>query len=145
VAGDVVGHAPALAVAHAELGQARAALGVRQLHERTAVEPQQVEDDVGDRRLARQPPHRRLGGDVHAPLQGAEARAALGVERDDLAVEYRAVVAERAVQPPELGIARRDVEQVARMQAQAAGLGVADRPHAVPLDLEGPLVVVARQ
>ena len=145
VADDVVGHPPAPAVAELELGQARAALGVGQLHERVPVEPQQVEDDVGDRRLLGQPADRALRADVHAPLQGAEARPALGVEGDDLAVEHGAVVAERAVEAPDLGIARRDVEQVARVQAQAARLGVADRAHAVPLDLEGPVLVVARQ
>src|ERR687888_251620 len=90
-------------------------------------------------------PDRRLGGDVHPPLQGAEARLALGVEGDDLAVEHRAVMAERAVQAAELGIARRDVEQIARVQAHAPGLGLAYRAHAVPLDLEGEALVVARQ
>jgi len=43
---------------------------------------------------------------VHAPLQRAEARLSLGVEGDDLAVEDRAVVAERAVEAADLGIAR---------------------------------------
>ena len=76
---------------------------------------------------------------MHAPLQRAEARLALGVEGDDLAVEHRAVVAQRAVEAADLGIARGDVEQVARVQAHAARLGVADRAHAVPLDLEGPV------
>ena len=145
VADDVVGHAPAPAVAELELGQARAALGVGQVHERVPVEPQQVEDDVGDRRLLGQAPDGRLRADVHAPLQRAEARLALGVEGDDLAVEHRAVVAERAVEAADLGIARGDVEQVARVQAHAARLGVADGAHAVPLDLEGPVLVVARQ
>src|SRR3954463_14587437 len=83
---DVVGRAPAVAV-EVELGEPRAALLVGQVHERVPVEPEEVEDHVGDRRVLRQPPHRVLGGEVHAPLQRAEARLALRVERDDLAVE----------------------------------------------------------
>ena len=145
VADDVVRHPPAPAVAELELGQARAALGVGQVHERVPVEPQQVEDDVGDRRLLGQAPDRAFRADVHPPLQRAEARLAVGAQGDDLPVEHRAVVAERAVEAPDLGIARRDVQQVARVHAQAARLGVADRAHAVPLDLEGPVLVVARQ
>ena len=44
---------------------------------------------------------------VHAPLQRREARAALLVERDDLAVEDRRVRAQRAVEPSQLRIAAR--------------------------------------
>ena len=93
----------------------------------------------------RQPPHRRLGGDVHAPLQRLEARPAVGAERHDLAVEDRRVRAQRAVEPRELRIARGDVGARARLEAQAPGLGERDRAHAVPLDLVAPALVVARQ
>jgi hypothetical protein len=52
-----------------------------------AVEPQQVEDDVDDGDRLGQPPRGVLAADVHAPLQQAERRPAVLVERDDLAVE----------------------------------------------------------
>ena len=40
----------------------------------------------------------------------------------------------------QLRVARRDVVAVAALQPQPAALGVADRAHAVPLDLVGPVV-----
>jgi len=41
---------------------------------------------------------------MHTPLQGREAGTLIGVEGDDLAVEDRAVRAERADETVELGI-----------------------------------------
>ena len=68
-----------------------------------------------------------------------EARLAVGVEGDDLAVEHRAVRAQRAVQP------RRAPDSAAVMSLPVAGheahparLAEGDRAHAVPLDLEAP-------
>ena len=45
----------------------------------------------------------------------------------------------------QLGIAGRDVAPAARAQPEAAALGVADRAHAVPLDLVRPVLVVPGQ
>ena len=67
------------------------------------------------------------------------------VERHDLAVEHRAVRAERPVERPDLGVLRADVVQVAALEPQPAGLGVRDRAHAVPFDLVRPAVVLGGQ
>ena len=48
---------------------------------------------------------------------------------------------ERAAELAQLRVARRDVVAVAALQPQPPALGVADRAHAVPLDLVGPVVV----
>ena len=53
--------------------------------------------------------------------------------------------AERRPEPAQLGVAGRDVVAVAALEPQPAAVDVADRPHAVPLDLVGPLALVARQ
>ncbi len=45
----------------------------------------------------------------------------------------------------QLGVAGRDVAPAARLQPQPAAVDVADRPHAVPLDLVRPVLVVLRQ
>ena len=83
----------------AERVEQLAPLVVGQLHQRVAVEPQQVEDHVRHRRGLGEPFGLRARADVHAPLQRGEARAPVLVEGDDLAVEDRRVRAERAVQP----------------------------------------------
>jgi hypothetical protein len=46
----------------------------------------------------------------------------------------------KAAERAQLRVARRDVVAVAALQAQPAAFGVADRPHAVPLDLVGPVL-----
>ena len=124
--------------AQRELGQARPPLLVGQLHQRVPLEPQQVEDHVDDGVGLRQPPHRVLGGQVHAALELLE-RGAAGIERDDLAVEDRVARAELRPEPAQLGVARRDVVAVAALEPQPPAVDVADRAHAVPLDLVGPL------
>ena len=138
------GRLPALAV-EAEVEQRLAAALVGLGEQRAPVEVQDVEDHVGHRLALGQAPHRRLGRQVHAPLQALEAGAALLVEGHDLAVEQRVARAERAPEPAQLRVAGRDVVEVARDQPRAPALDVAERPHPVPLDLVGPAVVARRQ
>ena len=98
---------PARAV-ELEREQQLAPLGVRQLGQRAAVEPEQVEDHVGHRHLRGEPLDLALVAHVHPPLERLEARprrVRARVERDDLAVEDRAVLVQRAVQPSQLRIA----------------------------------------
>ena len=148
VADDVIGRAPRRAL-EPEVREQLAALGVGQLEQRMPVEPQQVEDEVRDRHLLGEAAHRGLAAHVHPRLQASEARAGRVrfrfLERDDLAVEDRAVRAQRPVQRAKLGIAAGDVVAVAALEADPAGLGVRQRAHAVPLDLERPVRIVARQ
>jgi hypothetical protein len=121
-----------------EPGERLAPRGVRLVEQRAAVEVEQVEEDVGDRVLRRGPPHRPVTRQVHPGLQALEARAPVGAEGHDLAVEDRLVRPEGPAQVAQLGVARGEVVAVARLEAQAPALGVADRPHAVPLDLDRP-------
>jgi hypothetical protein len=82
----------------AEAVEQPAALGVGGRAEQPAVQPQQVEEEVGDG-----PPSRadaRPG--AHAPLQRLEVQPALGVEGDDLAVEHGAVARQGRAQAGEL-------------------------------------------
>src|SRR3954454_3571335 len=75
---------------------------------------------------------------MHPALQALEVRAAIVVERDDLAVEERLAGTHGLSQPAgDLGILRRDVAQVAALEADAAGLAVGQGTHAVPFELEG--------
>ena len=69
----------------------------------------------------------------------------LVVEGDDLAVEHRLAHAEIAQQPAHLGIGVGDLAQVAALQPQPARLDVGDRADPVPLDLERPVLLGARQ
>jgi hypothetical protein len=117
----------------------------RYVHQRVPVEPQQVEDQVRDGVGGRQPPHGVLGGQVHAALELLEARTAGVVERHHLAVEDRLAPGQRPPELAQLGVAGRDVVPVAALEPQPAALGVADRPHAVPLDLVRPALVVGGQ
>ena len=66
-----------------------AALRVGQREQRVPVQVEDVEEHVGDGDVAHGAAHRGLVGQVHARLQALEARPALGVEGDDLAVEDR--------------------------------------------------------
>ena len=127
------------------LEQPLAPLGVGEVDQRVAVEPQQVEDDVVDR--GRSASSRRtwsLGRQVHAALELLEARPAV-LERDDLAVEDGLAAAQRPGEAAELGIARRDVAPAAGLELDAPAADVGDRAHAVPLDLVRPVLVVPGQ
>ena len=73
-----------------ELAQRGAAFAVALSHQGVAVEPEQVEDHVGDRDGLRQASRGGCRGHVHPPLQLAKAGASARVERDDLAVEHGA-------------------------------------------------------
>src|SRR5271166_58917 len=141
---DVLGRAPALAV-QAQLAEPRAALTVGLLHQRVAVQPQQIEDHVGHGRVLGQAFGLGPGGHVHALLQGAEAWSPGGVEGDDLAVEDGAVRAERPPEASELRVAVGDLVEVAAVQVQPARLRVGDGADPVPLDLVGPVLLVGRQ
>ena len=74
---------------------------------------------------------------MHAALELLEARPA-AVEGDDLAVEDRVARAERRPERAQLRVAGRDVVAVAALEPQPPAVDVADRAHAVPLDLVGP-------
>jgi hypothetical protein len=53
-------------------------------------EPEHVEQHVDHRSVRNSSPDRRFGHHVHPRLQALEVRAALLVERHDLAVEHHA-------------------------------------------------------
>ncbi len=90
LAGQMVRRLPARAV-ELECAQSLAPLAVGQRDQRVPVEPQQVEDHVGDRRVFGEPLGLCARADVHPSLQGREARQPALVEGDDLAVEDRFV------------------------------------------------------
>ena len=81
---------------------------------------------------------------MHAALKPLEARAALVVERDELAVDDRLARPQRAPHPPHLRVLGADVAHVAALQLDPAAAAVGDRAHAVPLDLVAVGLVVAR-
>jgi gas vesicle protein len=122
-----------------------APLRVRQLGQDAPVEVEQVEDHERDRVRGRPSPDDGLRGLVHPLLEALEARATVGVERHDLAVEHGLARAERVHEAAQLGVLRGDVVQVAALDVEAPGTDVGDRAHAVPLDLVGPALVVAGQ
>ena len=126
-------------------GERRATLAVSAVDQRVPVQPEQIEDHVGDRSGAREAPGGGGRANVNTRLERREARAPGGVEADDLAVEDRAVRAQRAAEPRELRVALGDLAPVASIEAQASGLRVGERAHAVPLDLVGPRRIVARE
>src|SRR5205807_1601831 len=70
---------------------------------------------------------------MHPALQRLKVRPPVRVERDDLAVDDRAMRAERAVQARELRVPGGDVVAVATLEAQLPGTRVCDRADAVPL------------
>ncbi len=82
---------------------------------------------------------------MHAGLQALEARTALLVEGHDLTVEHRSPRPHLTTQLAQLRVLPGDVAQGATLEADTASLDVGDRPHAVPLDLESVVLVVARQ
>ena len=67
------------------------------------------------------------------------------VEGHDLAVEHRPAGAQRPRQRAQLRIARREVGEVAALEREVAEVAEGDRADAVPLDLEAPALLVARQ
>ena len=117
-----------------------AALLVRKVHRRVPVVPQQIEQHVDHREFVQQARICGVVVDVHALLQSFEARPAVVVERDDLAVEHDVARAERLAELAELRIAVRDVVAVARDEPNASAVDVADRADAVPLQLPRPAV-----
>ena len=113
-------------------------------HQRVAVEPQQVEDHVDDRLgLARAgaPGPRTSGACAAAGAGSSGARPSSATTSPSSTASCAPSARPELAQ---LRVARRDVVAVAALQPQPAALGVADRAHAVPLDLVGPVGVVAR-
>ena len=106
---------------------------VGQLQQRSILAMQQVEHDV----LHRHPLDQLRGGcrDVHAVLQQAEVRAAVPVQRDELAVDDHTLA---QLECGDLRVGAGDVPIVAAVQRQPATSGVADRADPVELDLERP-------
>ncbi len=125
--------------------QQPAAVLVAESERRVPVEPQQVEDHVRDGDLAHLAPDGRVRGQVHARLQALEARPALLVEGDDLAVEDHPLGAHGAAELSQLRIAGGEVGPRAAEGLHVPAVEVDHRAHAVPLDLVAPSVVVARQ
>ena len=106
--------------------------------EQLAVEPEDVEGDERHGRLRQQ-----AGGwlaDVHPPLEALEAGLTLVVERDDLAVEDRAVRGEGAGEAGQLRVGGRDVAPPPVQEGDAGGLDHPDHPLPVELGLEQPTV-----
>ena len=82
--------------------------------------------------------------DVHPPLEEFEARAKVGIQGHDLAVEDGATPAETAAKRRDLRILGGHVQEVAALDEQAAGVPVQNRSHAVPFELEAVVVLIAR-
>ena len=82
---------------------------------------------------------------MHPALEHLEARASIGVERNDLAVEDRLVHPQIAQQATQLGVGLGDLATVATLEPQPPRARIRDRAHAIPLDLEGPLLLRCRQ
>ena len=118
---------------------------VGQLHQRVAVEVEQVEDRVDDRRARREPPHG--GGEVtcmrrwRRPKLGRPSSSNATISPSNTA----SCIPTSPISPRTSGIGVGDLAQVAALQPQPARLDVGDRPNAVPLDLERPLALVPRE
>ena len=125
--------------------QPRAALGERQVHQRAPVVPEQVEEDVCHGCGLCPTTDGRLAAQVHASLQQLEAGVPVAVEGHDLAVEDRAVGAERSDQALQLRVGGGDLVAVATPEAQPLGRATSDRAHPIPLDLERPVRVISRE
>ena len=110
---ELVGrHAPSPVFGYQLLEQS-AAIRVGKSHGDVAVEPEEIEHDVDDGDLDGEALDLVSGLHVHASLEAPEARPALIVERDDLAVEQRLVTVERIDERSQLGVARRHLVGVA--------------------------------
>ena len=116
---------------------------VLQVHQRPAVQLEQVEDQVGHRGLPGQQLGRGLRADVHAGLQGLELRPAVSPEHDDLPVQEELLVGGGRAEAGQLGVGDRDVALAAGHQADLALFDVGQGPDAVPLHLQRPAVLVA--
>jgi hypothetical protein len=125
---------------HLQVLQQPSPLGVGQPGEQPAVQPQQVEDQVGDGGPAA--PAAPAG---HPLLEGAEAGPAVVAEGHHLAVEHPGMLAEGPGQGGQLREPAGHVDPVAAAQGQLAPDQVAERPVAVPLGLERPVPLVGRQ
>jgi hypothetical protein len=121
------------------------ALGVRQRHGVAAVDPEHVEQHVGDGHLAHALAHLDLVGQVHAALEVPEAGPARFVEGDDLAVEDGRVTGECVGQRVDLRVAIGDVVEIAALDVHVPVADVGDGAHPVPFDFVGEGGVVPRQ
>jgi hypothetical protein len=123
-----------------ELLEQLAPLQVRQLADAVAVEMEQVEDHVVDRLLLDPGLDHHRRSESHAALEQLEARPAVRIERDDLAVQDRGVIRERLADRGELRVAGADVLEPAAEHGPPAEVGVSEDSNSVPLDLVGPVV-----
>ena len=82
---------------------------------------------------------------MHARLKALEARASLVVEGHDLAVEHHTPRAQGRSQLAHLGVAGREVAEVAALELDVAVVAERHDPDAVPLDLEPELLLARRQ
>ena len=82
---------------------------------------------------------------MHARLESLEARPALLVEGDDLAVEDEPARPLRAGELAHLRVARREVGEVAPLQRDVAVVREEDRADPVPLDLEAVVLLLRGQ
>ena len=105
---------------------------------------EQVEDHVGDADPAI---CRRAFAtlEAHPLLERLERRPSARVETDDLAVQDRTVRAESGRERTQFGVMPGHVEAVAAHERERAALDAGDASDAVPLQLEAPARVVARQ
>src|SRR5215472_14083079 len=114
---------------------------VRLADKEPAVEVDDVEDHVHDRHGPHLLADLRRRRQAHPPLQLLEARPTPLVQGDDLAVQDRLAIVERARQRLELGVAGGDVLAVAGLEPDARALDERDGADPVPLELEAELVV----
>ena len=109
-----------------------------------ALEAEQVEDVERRRQLERRALDVGGAALLRPPLQALEARAALLVEHDDLAVEHEVAEGQRRERPGDLGVDRRGVAALAVDEAGGAALALGEHPEAVVLQLEEPGRVAER-
>jgi len=118
--------------------QQLAALDQRQPGDQAPVQPQHVEYQVDRWRGVGWPPAPGGGAAAHALLQQRKGGAAVGAERDHLAVQYDLVPVEGVVEPAELGEPGGHVGAAAAAQPHPLVVAPAQRAVAVPRDLGGP-------
>jgi putative ABC transport system ATP-binding protein len=136
-------HLPAGGI-DAETRQQLPALLVWSIQQLAPIEPQQVEGDVCDRALLDALGDPARIGEAHPSLKQLEARPSLLVEGDHLAVEDRPAPGEDVPRRRELGIPMGRILPAAAADPHLASIGVSDRPHPVPLQLERPVLAVGR-
>ena len=123
IADAMGGHHPVVAGLD-EIGQQPPSILVRQLDRVLSLDREHIEDVERDLPFV--------------ALDELEPRPAVVVEHHQLAVEDRPPGVDTVGEIPELGPLRRHVEQVARLQADAAVVDERERAVTVPLDLVGP-------